>query len=182
MPPKEAAFSSPNAAWSRRLTLFALVGAALSALFYYLDAQLESFYIFSPPQLRDLSTRALGAHGNDTRRVVEFIISELNDKLPDGYVNLDEEWIFNNAGGAMGAMYVIHASKLKNDLHGGLGWMGRRPFHHMTGMKERMRSLTLARHHGVSDHLRYVNGKQISLIYTDIHLGTAIGTEGHTGI
>jgi C-8 sterol isomerase len=55
--------------------------------------------------------RAIGAHGNDTRAVVGFIVREVSDKLPGGYVNLDEEWIFNNAGGAMGAMYIIHASK-----------------------------------------------------------------------
>lgn len=57
-----------------------------------------------------MAQRAIGAHGNDTRKVVEFIVGELSEKLPGGYINLDEEWIFNNAGGAMGAMYIIHAS------------------------------------------------------------------------
>lgn len=43
---------------------------------------------------------------------MQDIVSELSAKLPGGYINLNEEWIFNNAGGAMGAMYIIHASKL----------------------------------------------------------------------
>jgi len=93
------------------LAVLAVLTALLSSIFYVLDGHLEKFYIFSPPQLNDLSQRAIGAHGNDTRKVVEFIVSELSEKLPGGYVNLDEEWIFNNAGGAMGAMYIIHASK-----------------------------------------------------------------------
>jgi len=84
--------------------------AVLSAVFYYLDSHLEWFYILNPKDLHDLSLRAIGAHGNDTRSVVGFIVSELSEKLPGGYINLDEEWIFNNAGGAMGAMYIIHAS------------------------------------------------------------------------
>lgn len=92
---------------------YALAGAVLallSALYLFLDSHLESFYIFTPAQLHDLSQRAIGAHGNDTRAVVSYIVGELSEKLPGGYVNLDEEWIFNNAGGAMGAMYIIHAS------------------------------------------------------------------------
>ena len=93
------------------LAVLAVLTALLSSIFYVLDGHLEKFYIFSPPQLNDLSQRAIGAHGNDTRKVVEFIVSELSEKLPGGYVNLDEEWIFNNAGGAMGAMYIIHASE-----------------------------------------------------------------------
>lgn len=60
--------------------------------------------------LNDLSQRALAAHGNDTRSVVGFIVGELQEKHPGGYVNLDEEWVFNNAGGAMGAMWILHAS------------------------------------------------------------------------
>ena len=92
-------------------TIIAAAIAFLSAVFYILDGHLESFYLLNPPHLHDLSKRALGAHGNDTRAVVNYIVTELSEKYPGGYINLDEEWIFNNAGGAMGAMYIIHASK-----------------------------------------------------------------------
>lgn len=95
---------------SPRIILFAVLGL-LTALYYTLDSHLESFYIFQPEHLHELSLRAISAHGNDTKGVVSYIVSELSEKLPGGYVNLDEEWIFNNAGGAMGAMYIIHASK-----------------------------------------------------------------------
>jgi hypothetical protein len=96
---------------TRTLTILGVGVALISALFYFLDSHLEWFYIFSPSQLHDISLRAISAHGNDTAGVVAFIAGELNEKFPGGYVNLEQEWIFNNAGGAMGAMYVIHASK-----------------------------------------------------------------------
>jgi C-8 sterol isomerase len=103
--------SAPPKTWTSTITLLAIIVALLSALFYFLDSHLEWFYILNPSDLHDLSLRAISAHGNDTRGVVAFIVDELSEKLPGGYVNLDEEWIFNNAGGAMGAMYIIHASE-----------------------------------------------------------------------
>jgi C-8 sterol isomerase len=102
---------SRQRSWATSLTILATITTFLSVLVYYLDSRLEDFYIFTPPQLHDLSLRAINAHGNDTSAVVAYIVGELSEKLPGGYVNLDEEWIFNNAGGAMGAMYIIHASK-----------------------------------------------------------------------
>jgi len=96
--------------WTTTLTITAVVVALFSAVYLFLDSHLEWFYIFSPEQLKDVSQRAIAAHGNDTTSVVKYIVDELSEKLPGGYVNLDEEWIFNNAGGAMGAMYIIHAS------------------------------------------------------------------------
>lgn len=107
-PPKPASQSS---SWTKTLTITAIIVALLSAAYYFLDSHLEWFYIFNPGQLHDLSQRAIAAHGNDTREVVRYIVDELSEKLPGGYVNLDEEWVFNNAGGCMGAMYIIHASK-----------------------------------------------------------------------
>ncbi|KAL3427016.1 c-8 sterol isomerase [Phlyctema vagabunda] len=99
-----------SSGWFWKLSVLAVVFALLTPIYLYLDARLESFYIFSPDKLHDLSLRAIDAHGNDTRAIVSYIVSELSEKIPGGYVNLDEEWIFNNAGGAMGAMYIIHAS------------------------------------------------------------------------
>ena len=110
-PPVSSSSSASRRAWPQTITVLAFVLALVSALFYFLDSHLEWFYIFTPKELHDLSLRAISAHGNDTRAVVGYIVDELSEKLPGGYVNLDEEWIFNNAGGAMGAMYIIHASK-----------------------------------------------------------------------
>lgn len=113
MAPGTVSRSSPPVGrnWTQSLSVVAVVVALLSALFYFLDSHLDWFYILSPPELHDLSLRAIAAHGNDTRSVVAYIADELHSKLPGGYINLDQEWIFNNAGGAMGAMYLIHASK-----------------------------------------------------------------------
>ncbi|PYI05006.1 ERG2 and sigma1 receptor-like protein [Aspergillus sclerotiicarbonarius CBS 121057] len=94
-----------------RCVSFAVALLALFAgLYSYLNARLEQFYIFDPSHLHDLSQRAIAAHGNDTRSVVNFIVSELEEKVSATHLNQEEEWVFNNAGGAMGAMYIIHAS------------------------------------------------------------------------
>lgn len=95
----------------RCLSILAIFLALFSALYSYLNARLEQFYIFEPGQLHEVSQRAIAAHGNDTRSVVNYIVSELDQKVPSQFVNKEEEWVFNNAGGAMGAMYIIHASK-----------------------------------------------------------------------
>ena len=94
----------------RSLGFLAVLLALFSALYSFLDARLEQFYIFEPGHLHDLSQRAIAAHGDNTRGVVDYIVAELDEKVPSQYVNKEEEWVFNNAGGAMGAMYIIHAS------------------------------------------------------------------------
>lgn len=49
--------------------------------------------------------------GNNTQAVVASIVTQLRENpAVKPYLSIEEEWIFNNAGGAMGAMYIIHAS------------------------------------------------------------------------
>ncbi|KAF4768592.1 hypothetical protein HAV15_002102 [Penicillium sp. str.  len=94
----------------KTLSYLAIFLALFSAVYRYLDARLEQFYIFDPEHLHDVSQRAISAHGEDTRSIVNFIVAELEQKVGPNYLSTQEEWVFNNAGGAMGAMYVIHAS------------------------------------------------------------------------
>lgn len=103
--------ASSRGCCTRTLTILAVFLAAFASLFYYLEQHLESFYIFDPAHLHDVSQRAIAAHGNDTRAVVKYIVGELDEKLEGKHLNFEEEWVFNNAGGAMGAMYIIHASE-----------------------------------------------------------------------
>jgi len=91
------------------LSLGALLVGILTTLMYSLDSSLPNFYIFTPSELHALSLAALDLHGTNTTAVVSHIVSSLHATHGQA-VNLDEEWIFNNAGGAMGAMYIIHAS------------------------------------------------------------------------
>ncbi|KAK7541098.1 C-8 sterol isomerase [Phyllosticta citribraziliensis] len=95
----------------RTLSIVAVLAAILFPVYNWLEANLESFYIFDPTDLHSLSLRAIETHSNDTKAIVNYITSELSgrDSITT-HVNIEEEWVFNNAGGAMGAMYIIHAS------------------------------------------------------------------------
>lgn len=91
-------------------SILALFAALLASLVYLANQNLEKLYIFDTDHLHDLAKRSIAQHGNDTKSAVQYIVEELT-QTHGSYVNLDEEWMFNNHGGAMGAMYIIHASQ-----------------------------------------------------------------------
>lgn len=94
------------------LRLLAILIGVLSPIVYVLEKNIESFYVFEPGHLHDIAKRGIQVHGNDTKGVVKYIVDELSSRTDTmNFINREEEWIFNNAGGAMGAMYIIHASQ-----------------------------------------------------------------------
>lgn len=99
--------SSGPAGW---LMFIGTILGAILPIVFLAEKNLESFYIFDHEHLHDLSKRAIAEHGDDMKGMVDYIVAELHEMHPNN-VNLEQEWVFNNAGGAMGAMYIIHASK-----------------------------------------------------------------------
>ncbi|KAJ4302264.1 C-8 sterol isomerase [Collariella sp. IMI 366227] len=93
------------------LKIFAVLLGVLAPIVYLVEQNFERFYVFDLDHLREVSAKGIELHGNDTRAIVQHIVGELSaTKGLAPYVNRDEQWVFNNAGGAMGGMYIIHAS------------------------------------------------------------------------
>ena len=106
---------------STRIYLASAIGLLLAAMFSInsiLDSGiLKPFHVFSPEKLHALSISSIQQHGNDTKALVASIVQQLRaDESTSPYISADEQWMFNNAGGAMGAMYIIHASTMTPQL------------------------------------------------------------------
>lgn len=70
----------------------------------------DRWYILEPTHLHELSKEAISLH-HDMPSIVDHIVSNLTATYGPNHINpRTQEWVLNNAGGAMGAMYVIHAS------------------------------------------------------------------------
>jgi C-8 sterol isomerase len=55
-----------------------------------------------------------GVKSNDTAAIITTLLEKLTAAYPNAGFQVDfkdtSEWMFNNAAGAMGSMYIIHAS------------------------------------------------------------------------
>ena len=65
-------------------------------------------YIFEPGILQQVAKDTLSKN-LPMEDVVTTIVADLAKRYP-GHINTTPQWVFNNAGGAMGAMYFLHAS------------------------------------------------------------------------
>ncbi|KAF4616149.1 hypothetical protein D9613_011447 [Agrocybe pediades] len=106
--PKPAASTSCFVVWAKRLVILAV----LLATFAWLDTIKDRWYVFEPGFLHELAQSAIEASPNDTAGMITHIVTNLTETYPKNQININtkQEWVFNNAGGAMGAMYIIHAS------------------------------------------------------------------------
>lgn len=110
----------------------------LSILVFYTMCQLYSTwlprnFIFNHEELQQIVKQTLSeTHDEKAEVLFENLTNNLIERYGDKYINKfnTNDWVFNNAGGAMGQMIILHAS--------------------------------------ISEYL--------------IIFGTAVGTEGHTGI
>eukprot|EP00002_Diphylleia_rotans_P008903 TRINITY_DN18899_c0_g1_i1.p1 TRINITY_DN18899_c0_g1~~TRINITY_DN18899_c0_g1_i1.p1 ORF type:complete len:189 (-),score=48.95 TRINITY_DN18899_c0_g1_i1:263-829(-) len=66
-------------------------------------------YIFDPDVLHAVGKEAIKKHNGKMVDIVKYIQKRLTEKYP-GHINQNPKWFFNNAGGAMGAMCILHAS------------------------------------------------------------------------
>ncbi|KAF5346928.1 hypothetical protein D9758_010157 [Tetrapyrgos nigripes] len=79
----------------------------------WLDTIKDRWYVFEPTKLHQLAQAAIAANPGNGPAMVEHIVANLTAEYPSSVIAINpntSEWVFNNAGGAMGAMYIIHAS------------------------------------------------------------------------
>ncbi|KAF3926801.1 hypothetical protein ABW20_dc0100569 [Dactylellina cionopaga] len=77
---------------------------------------LPKMYVFDPAKLQEICKESIALHGDDSaNRNRTLLFNDLSARLKKEYpkyvteINWDE-WVFNNAGNAMGAMVLLHAS------------------------------------------------------------------------
>ncbi|TFK86557.1 C-8 sterol isomerase [Polyporus arcularius HHB13444] len=95
--------------WVRRLILAIVLYAACSVL----DRIKDRWYVLDPTHLHALAQAAVRAHPDDINAIIPYIVSNLTAEYPASSIALNlnaSEWVLSNAGGAMGAMYIVHAS------------------------------------------------------------------------
>ncbi|KAI8096291.1 ERG2/sigma1 receptor-like protein [Halteromyces radiatus] len=79
------------------------------AVFLGLDQVKDKCYLFDQNVLQQVAQKNIALYSNDTRLMMHKIAADLDQAYP-GHIQLKEEWVFNNAGGAMGSMWILHGS------------------------------------------------------------------------
>ncbi|EKX53547.1 hypothetical protein GUITHDRAFT_91839 [Guillardia theta CCMP2712] len=65
--------------------------------------------VFDEKKLAEIARKALAKESKNATRIINNVIDLMRKEYPD-YIEKGDKWLFNNAGGAMGSMTVLHAS------------------------------------------------------------------------
>ncbi|KAH7105122.1 C-8 sterol isomerase [Auriculariales sp. MPI-PUGE-AT-0066] len=107
---KNKAGRDPVKKWFGLIALFFVLVGTCS----WLEKINHTFFIFDRHELHELaqsSIKQFSGKSNATSLMIDNIVTTLAEKYGTKHININQkEWTFNNAGGAMGAMYIIHAS------------------------------------------------------------------------
>ncbi|KAG8936357.1 C-8 sterol isomerase [Tulasnella sp. 419] len=103
--------TSCSSSCGRKLGIYSICLIAFYFLCSFLDTIKDRWYILDTTELHILAQDAIRLNPGDTGKIISHIVSNLTETHGLKHINpRQDEWVFNNAGGAMGAMYVIHAS------------------------------------------------------------------------
>jgi C-8 sterol isomerase len=72
-------------------------------------------YVFDWQELNGIVNKVLettNENNSETGAIFDELISQLQERYGEKLINSEkaDEWLFNNAGGAMGQMFILHAS------------------------------------------------------------------------
>lgn len=102
--------SSPSSPLSS-IVLSATLCTLLS-FFLYLALIYKPRYIFSPAEMSIIAKQAIQdgqRHDGSLNYTVQSVVDQLRSRHPR-HILSNPPWMFNNAGGAMGSMLVLHCS------------------------------------------------------------------------
>lgn len=92
-----------------KISTFLFVIFACITIVVVVDPLIPRFYAINPNKLQQIQREVLSRSHNRTIDCLNDLIRSLKRAYPN-LLNSKSEWIFNNAGGAMGAVYILHAS------------------------------------------------------------------------
>ncbi|KAK4685943.1 C-8 sterol isomerase, partial [Tremellales sp. Uapishka_1] len=112
---------APNRSFTRVWGIRALLLAGFVAFCQYANSINHRFYSLSPQTLNAsvqaalVTAAASGLSGGaNSSLIISTVLSKLVEDHPEASFNTNfedkSEWVFNNAAGAMGSMFIIHAS------------------------------------------------------------------------